>query len=1138
MRPSPSFLLRVFLCISFSLHTFVGSALAQQPAVAPRVVQAVDDARLTVLRGNTHPLALARYDRGMAPPSLPMDRMLLVLKRSPEQDAALLRLLDEQQDKSSSSYHKWLTPEQFGKQFGPADADIQAVTSWLQTHGFQVGQVSKGRTVIEFSGTAAMVQDAFHTAMHKYVVAGEPHWANATDPQIPSALTPVVAGAWTLHNFRKKPNLVMSTERFPLVEVAGSVKPLATSSSGHHFLSPGDFALIYGINPVYQGGNQGSNVTIAVVGRTNIQLAEVLEFRNIFNLPAANLQIFPNGPDPGDLGGGEEAEAVLDTTWSGAVAPAATVDLVVSASTNTTDGIDLSELYIVDGNVGDVMTESFGICEAHVTSAQMTGLSALAEQAAAQGITYLVSSGDTGSAGCDNLSETSATGPVSVNALASTPFDVAVGGTIFNENAHDSAYWNPSTSVPVTALKYIPENVWNESCTAGSCTSASIAAGGGGASTVIPKPLWQSGLNSIPQDGFRDVPDVSLTSAIHDPYLLCLAGSCNQGFLVGIGGTSAAAPSFAGIMALVDQKMGGRVGLANYVLYRLAANEMLSQCNASSTSGAPASTCVFNDVTVGNNAVPGEASYNTASPQFKSGVGYDLATGLGSVQVNNLVNGWSSVTFKPSITTLTVSPQIGITHGTPVTLGITVAPQSGPGTPTGEVSLMANPSSYPHQSLVDTFPLSSGTVATTTHLLPGGGNGITAHYPGDTTFAPSDSATVQVTINPEPSTVKVSVLTADANGLPIPFTAGPYGSFVYLRADVAGQSGFGTPSGFVGFSDSAGSLPLPLLPLNSQGNTNTPNGIFTLAPGNHTLTADYLGDQSFLASSPSPPVNFTITKAATTTSVQSGASTIASGSAVTLTATINTSSGGNAPSGTVLFFNSATQLPGNALLTSGVNLQTGFVQSTANFQASLPNGQNSITAQYADDLNYTGSTSTAITVTVTPDFTLAFTGTTGNIMTIAAPGGSGSLTLTVTGQTGYNGTVSFSGTACRGLPATASCSFSPSSVAGSGMTTLTVRTIASHSRLHPGNTTILNAWAATGGLTLAGVFVLGFAPRKRHWASFLGLVMFACLLTVLGCGGGGGGGGTIGTIPGSYPVTVTGADANFSHPVSFTLNVQ
>jgi hypothetical protein len=1132
MRPRSSSLLRVFLCASSFLHILVGKALAQQPAVPPRITQAVDDARLTVLRGNTHPLALARYDRGTATPSLPMDRMLLVLKRSPEQHAALLRLLDEQQDKSSPSYHKWLTPEQFGKQFGPADSDIQVVTAWLETHGFQIGQVSKGRTVIEFSGTAAMVQEAFHTAIHNYVVGAEPHWANASDPQIPSALAPVVAGVWTLHNFLKKPLLMMSSERFPLIHPAGSNKPLATSSSGHHFLTPGDYAVIYGINPVYQAGTNGTGVTIAVVGRTDFNISDIFDFRNILGLPFPSISFAFDGPDPGNLGGGEEAEAVLDVTWSSSIAPNANIQFAVSASTDTTDGVDLSALYIVDNNLGDVMTESFGVCEQHVTNAQLAGFSAVAEQAAAQGITYIVSSGDTGSSGCDNLGETTATGPLAINALASTPFNVAVGGTIFNENGHDSTYWSSNTNVPVTALKHIPENVWNESCSSATCgNKANIAAGGGGPSAVVPKPSWQSGATlHIPNDGFRDVPDVSLTAAGHDPYLICYEGSCSQqGLLLGISGTSASAPSFAGIIALLNQKVGGRVGLANYLLYKLAAGqaEYPTQCNGSSTSSAPNSVCIFNDVTTGNNAVPGP---NPAT-QYAAAAGYDLATGLGSMNVNNLLNAWAAATFSSTQTTLSLNP-LTIHHGAKVTVDIGVS--AGSGTPTGIVSLLSNAGTPPRSgAAVDQFLLNGGLVSSMTELLPGGNNAITAHYPGDATFAASDSAPVQVTVNPEPSNTTVSVLTVDSHGLPLPFTSGPYGSFVYLRADVAGNSGFGVPTSGVSFFDNAGFLTSESL--NSQGNTNTPNGILTFTPGSHAITATYLGDASFNPST-SPAANITITRAATSASVQPSATTITFADSVSLTATIDTASRGNAPSGNVVFFNGGTQLPGNAGLVPGVNAQTGNAQATAFYPtASLPAGQNSVTAQYAGDTNYTSSTSPAVTVAVAP-FRLAFS-VNSPVMVITNPGASGSLTLSVTGQAGYNGTVTFSPTSCKGLPLFASCTFSPPSVTGSGTTTLSVMTVAPHTALPLGAAIASNLGMVSGGVMLAGVFVLGFAPRKRRWAFVFGLFLLAWLMTVAGCSGGGGGGSTPGTPPGTYQVSATGTDGTFSQPVGFTVSV-
>jgi hypothetical protein len=1136
--------------LSFSL-----GSIAQQNTIQPRITQAVDEASLTVLRGNTHPLALTRYDRGAAPPSLPMQRMLLVLKRSPEQDAALVRLLDEQQDKSSPSYHKWLTPEQFGKQFGPADADIQAVTSWLGSHGFQIARVSKGRTVIEFSGTAAMVQEAFHTQMHNYVVAGERHLANASDPQIPSALAPVVAGVASLHNFHSKPQIRMVEQRIPARYKRGSPPEVTFGGTPPlHALGPGDYYTIYSALPLITAGKMGAGVKIAVVGRTDINLNDVFDFFGIFlssfSPSPGPVSQYNEGPDPGNLGGGEEAEAVLDTSWSLALAPSASVTLVVSASTDTTDGVDLSELYIVDNDFADIMTESFGSCEAQATLAQAQSLWAMGQQAAAEGITYLVSTGDTGASGCDNLSETVATGPVSVNVLASTAYNVAVGGTVFNENGQDSTYWsaNNQQTTFASALKYIPENVWNDSCSTTSCgNSANIAAAGGGASGTnapfqVPKPSWQAGVAGIPADGARDLPDISLTAAGHDPYLICLQGSCipdAQGFIqfAGVAGTSASTPAFAGIMALVDQSVGGRVGLANYVLYKLAGNQSQypAQCNGSNTSAAPNAACIFNDITKGTNAVPGQSSMT----QYTSAAGYDLASGLGSVNVNNLVTNWAAATFTGTHTTLTLNPQTGIAHGSKVTVDVTVNPTSGSAKPTGSVSLLANTGSPPNRVAVDQFALNAGLASWTTQLLPGGASTITAHYPGDGTFGASDSTPVSVTVNPEPSATTLKVLTADSVGNPVPFTGGPYGSFIYLRADVAGNSGFGTPTGTVSFSDQGNNF--ATASLNSQGNTNdSPSGPSAFTPGAHSIIATYSGDSSFHASSPSSAVSLSITKATTITSVQSNPTTAPSGSTVTLTATVNTTSLGNSPTGNVVFFNGSTQLPGNVSLSGGLNSATGYTQGIATYQTSaLPNGQDAITAQYTDDSNYTGSTSTAITVNVAMDFSVAFTGSTGSVMTIAAPGGSGSLTLTVTGQPGYNGTVTFAANACQGLPATATCSFNPPSVTGHGNTTVTVRTVASHSNLLPRGT-VLNAWAAGGGLTLAGIFVVGVAPRKRRWTSLAGLLLVAWLMTVVGCsgGGGGGGGGTIGTAPGSYAIVVSGSDGNFTHPANFTLVLQ
>jgi subtilase family serine protease len=862
MRPNA---IRLFALTVLAVLVFQPIVWGQQVSVHPLILQPVDETQLVLLKGNTHPLARPQFDQGAAPPNLPMERMLLVLRRSPEQESALRNLLDNQQDKASPSYHRWLTPEQFGKQFGPADEDLQIVTSWLQVHGFQVAQVAKGRAVIEFSGTAAQVQEAFHTGIHKYVVNGEEHWANANDPQIPAALTPVVAGVHTLHNFLKKPYVHMSKEPVAAKFIADPM-PHVTFSDGTHALGPSDYAKIYNIP---QTGVDGMGITIAIVGRSNINTHDIMDFRSAFGLPFNFPQVVLNGPDPGDLGGGEEFEAVLDSTWPGVVAQNAMVDFVVSASTNSTDGVDLSRIYIIDNNLGDVMTESFGQCEFFFTSGELDSISTLAEQAAAQGITYMVSTGDSGSDGCDDPNfVTQAKYPPYVNALASSWYTVAVGGTMFNENGQTSKYWSSTPPLGETVLSYIPENVWNESCASATC--AGIWAGGGGASAFFAKPSWQpTSLQGVPNDGARDLPDVSLTSASHDPYLLCIRASCQNNFIYFVWGTSAAAPSFAGIMALVDQKTGSRQGDANYVLYRLAAAENFSQCNGSNVSVAPASNCVFNDVTQGNNAVPGEVGYGTPNGRYQSTVGYDLATGLGSVNVTNMVNAWSAMTFNATTTTLllnnSTNPINNVVHGSSVVVNVSVMGNSG--MPTGDVTLSTNGQNIPLCTIPNSCTLSpSGTLniaslSTTTNLLPGGTSYmVTAHYPGDGKFAPSDSSPpIFVSITGEQSTTTASIF-AYLNGLPV--TQAAASSVVYLNASVTGQSGFGVPTGNVTFMDNGTILAGGPYMLNSQANTGTPNGLppCSLAAGSHALVAGYSGDQSFNLSS-SQAATFTITTA-------------------------------------------------------------------------------------------------------------------------------------------------------------------------------------------------------------------------------------------------------------------------------------
>lgn len=622
----------LFVCLGIA-------AIAQTASHVPLVTQPVDSGQTVTLPHHVHPLARPEFDQGTAPGTLPMQRIQIVLNRSAQTEAALSQFLEDQQNTASPNYHHWLTPAEFGAQFGAAQSDITAVTNWLQSEGFTVDNISNGRTVIEFSGTAAVVQRAFGTEIHSYAVNGHQYWANSADPKIPAALAPAIGGVLSLYNFPIHTQ-VHAVGKAPATLNSAGVKPQVNLGGSAHALSPGDYAVIYNSKPLVNSGVNGSGYKIAVLGRSNLNTQDIADFRRVFGLPAIPLQVIVNGTNPGDLGGDEELEAVLDTSWAGAVAPDATVEFVVSASTNNTDGTFLSEEYAIDNNLADVISDSFGSCEADYSQSTANYLSSLAQQAAAQGMTFTVASGDSGSAGCDSASETSATGPLSVNILAATPYTVAVGGTQLNENGNSSYWSSQSGSNFVSANSYIPEDVWGTS-------GGNLYASGGGRSTFFIKPSWQTGVTGIPSDGARDIPDVSLSAAVSDdPYALCIDGGCaaSKGSYISVelvGGTSATAPSFASIMALIDQKMGARQGNANSALYRIAASENWNSCNASNTSSLPSGSCVFNDITSGTNAVPGEASYGTSSETYIAGVGYDLATGLGSVNVYNLANAWS-----------------------------------------------------------------------------------------------------------------------------------------------------------------------------------------------------------------------------------------------------------------------------------------------------------------------------------------------------------------------------------------------------------------------------------------------------------------------------------------------------------------
>src|SRR6185437_6707276 len=534
------------------------------------------------------------------------------------------------------------------------------------SHGLE-SSLDAGQTTLEVHGAEAAIAEAFRAPLRYFISPrGRTFIANAAAPTLPAALAAVVAGPLSLNSVGRGT---------PGSEFDRTDPNMLTA----HALAPADFAKIYNAAPLYAAGIDGRGVTVAVVARTDIPLTAVTDFRASLlpSYPQSKLNVIHNGEDPGVLPvAAETDEAALDAQWAGAVAPAATVDFVVSASTDVTDGTDLSAEYIVDHALAPIMSSSFGACEAALGgpgSAANLFYQNLYEQAAAEGITAVVSSGDTGAAGCDSTDAPASQG-LGVNGLASTPYNLAVGGTQFNDS--QGTYWAATNSATdfSSALGYIPEWAWNESCVNGSC----IAAGGGGRSAIYPKPDWQNA-PGVPGDGARDLPDVSFNASEGIPYLTCAGMNCQPGQYTTAAGTSASTQAFASALALLVQETGEWQGLIAPELYRFAASQPAGACNAATGSNP---NCIFNDVTTGSNAVPctggspncanGDTAQGDGSPAYPGGVGYDLATGLGSVNIANLINAWPTSAPAASQTTLSVSPG-AITHGQSVTCQVSVS---------------------------------------------------------------------------------------------------------------------------------------------------------------------------------------------------------------------------------------------------------------------------------------------------------------------------------------------------------------------------------------------------------------------------------------------------------------------------------
>jgi subtilase family serine protease len=643
-------------------------SLAAQNARPARIRGRIDDTALRTLRGNTRPEANAGNDQGAVADDFALDHMLLQLERAPEQEEAVRGLIEDLHNPNSPQFHQWLTAEDFGRSYAPAAEDVDKITAWLESHGFTVNVVYPSGMVIDFSGTAGQVREAFHTAVHHYLVNGRPHVANSSDPQIPAALAGVVTGVVSMHDFQ--PHAMKIAHRNFTFPSGGGV---------YQAVVPGDLATIYNLNPLFASGFTGQGQTVAVIEDTNLYSnADWNNFRSKFGLTAyasgSLVTVHPapvlgknNCGNPGVVAG-DDGEAILDAEWASAAAPGATIAVEACADTRTTFGGFIAIQNLINGhNPPSIISLSYGECEAENGAASNKAFNTLYQQAVAEGISVFVSSGDEGAASCDaNLS--SATHGIGVSAFASTPYNVAVGGTDFADSflGTNANYWNSSnTPAFSSALSYIPETPWNDSCansliaaafgfsttfgpnsfcnstTAGQDGLQTVTSGSGGPSgcaTGSPftfgvvggtckgyaKPSWQAGLFGNPNDKVRDIPDVSLFAANGvwgHYYVYCWSDVRNGGApcmgdpsaWAGAGGTSFSSPILAGIQALVNQHEGAAQGNPNFVYYKLAANEFGAQgsnaCNSSNGTSS-ASSCIFHDVTLGDIDVDCAGSFN------------------------------------------------------------------------------------------------------------------------------------------------------------------------------------------------------------------------------------------------------------------------------------------------------------------------------------------------------------------------------------------------------------------------------------------------------------------------------------------------------------------------------------------------
>ena len=878
----------------------------------------IDSAKLVTLKGNTHFAAVEENDRGFVGESFNLDHMQLVMQRPPEVEQEITATLDELQRKGSATYHKWLTPEQFATRFGPAPADLERVSVWLQQQGFRVENIAPNGMIIEFSGNAGMIKRAFHTEIHKIEVDGEDHFANMTDPQIPEALAGAVRGIHALHNFMPHPML----KARPKDTIAYN------STSTYYAVTPPDLATIYNFNPAFQSGLTGAGQTVYVIEDTVIKNpSDIATFRSAFGLSGYSGTFTQVAPSAGMITcnpsgvNGAEGEAALDAEWAGAAAPNASIVLASCADTSTVfGGLIALENLIYTPSV-PVVSISYGECEASNGAAANASYVTTYEEASMQGTSIYVSAGDEGAASCD-ANKTVSTHGIAVSGFASTPYNVAVGGTDFGDQytadlggAPVTNYWSgTNTATYGSALSYIPEIPWNDSCssfliyndpvitsgsftqaysTAGFCNSTigkgyrTTSAGSGGPSAYSKQPSWQTGIPGLPTtyvaqgNNPRYLPDVSLFAAngvFNHFFLYCLSDVAEGGtpcdYSAGnstnvlndlaAGGTSFSSPILAGVQALINQSTGMNAGNPNPNFYKMGALEYgtsgNSSCNSSLGTGE-AANCVFNDVTLGDIDVNCRGTYlqnpscygstgtsgssaqgslstsgTTYNPAYGTNTGWDYATGLGTVNVFNLISNWNLAQTKLTLVPSSTSGSVGQS----VTLTLTITSYAASeASANGETVTFLNGTTS-----IGTGTLTNGLATLTTTTLPAGTLSLTATYPGDVTFATGNSNAVFFIVKPA-VTVSSDTSAISAN------------QSVMLTANV-----IATPAatGMVTFTDTTTGVNIGTCNLITTASPSTCSASVTgsqLNFYNNAITATYDGNGNYSAAT-STPINVAV----------------------------------------------------------------------------------------------------------------------------------------------------------------------------------------------------------------------------------------------------------------------------------------